>query len=400
MVITLIGSFLSNSQPTLKITWIFDINRGQFISIIGSVIFLIATIFYNSYSTKLEKEKDLKHTKELQEVRTENKKHKSELEIMNRFHAEVDNPIKSIYFILDLGSTLLKDNFRDFSCIIRFDLLDISIQFKTVRFDNQLSENTEYIEAKFVKGKNLADSPFITVSTSSFKNISEFYLDLKLINNLLPKNFTIRDLSDQTFYFYLSEEQTKLVKGIKLNVNNWDIFNKSGNAIHWRELKQDWIPDRKDLRVFYQEYQNRYYDYNTIQFFKEGFNYYEIVTYNTDTRSRIPKKNLVQMLDYVNDSESSLIIDIDNKWRIQNNALIDYLPLVVKNGLSLRIYRDTDNILKVSLSYKYAKNIILRCKYPENFIDSNENHRLIITWSSEKAVFYIDGKEVDEFIIN
>ena len=58
------------------------------------------------------------------------------------------------------------------------------------------------------------------------------------------------------------------------------------------------------------------------------------------------------------------------------------------------------DLLKVSLSYKYSGNILLTCKYPDNFSDSRDIHRLIITWDKTKAVFYIDGKVVDEIVIN
>lgn len=398
--VIILGPILISLYPNIKLKWLFNIPIGFSISTLGAIILLIGTICFNIYSNKVDQKRQIEFDKQLTARDNLIKKNAEELLIINRFHAEVDNPIKSIYFILDLGSTLLADNFSDFSCVIRFDILDITIQFKTVHIDNPLSEKTEFIEARFVKGKNIENSPFITVGSSSFKNLSEFYMDLRLINKLLPKDFSVRDLSDQSFYFYLSEKQTAFVKGIKINVNNWDIFNKMDREIHWRELKQDWLPDRQDLRVFYQEYQNRFYDYNIIQFFREGFNYYEIVHYNVDTRSRISTNDVEKMLTTINDIEGSLLFDIDNKWRIKNNALIEYLPLITQNGLSIRIYRDVDNILKVSLSYKYAKNIILRCKYPENFSDSTEIHRLIITWNSNNAVFYIDGKEVDEFKVN
>ena len=90
--------------------------------------------------------------------------------------------------------------------------------------------------------------------------------------------------------------------------------------------------------------QTRFYDYNQIQFFKEGFSYYEIVQSNIDTRSKISASDVAAMFYVVNDTESSLMLDIDNKWRIKNNAIIEYLPLTTKNKLSIRIYRDIDNL--------------------------------------------------------
>jgi hypothetical protein len=94
------------------------------------------------------------------------------------------------------------------------------------------------------------------------------------------------------------------------------------------------------------------------------------------------------------------MIKIDNKWLTKNSALIEYLPLTSKNGLSIRIFRDSDNILKVSLSYKYSNNVILKCKYPENYIDSRETYLLLVTWSKSNAKLYIDGEEVDQIKIN
>ena len=187
------------------------------------------------------------------------------------------------------------------------------------------------------------------------------------------------------------------VKGIKINVNNWDIFNKTGNKIHWREYKQEFLPDRHDLKIFYQEYQTRFYDSNQIRFFQEGFGFYEIVRSNMDTRSKISVDDINRNLSSVDDSVGTLIFDIDKKWRMKNNSYIEYLPLTTKNGFSIRIYRDTDNLLKVFLSYKYSQNVILRCRYPDNFSDSQDKYRLTITWSKKEAIFIIDGTVVDKY---
>ena len=393
------GSILSNILTNLKIKCIFNIQLGLFVSVLGAIFLLIATILFDCYSNKIESQNKIDFEKRLSGRDKIIEENNETLLLTNRFHAQIDNPIKSIFFILDLGATQLNNNFSDFSCVIRFINLDITALFRTIHFKNPRSENAEFFEARVVKGNNLNESPFVMVANSSFKNISELYLDLMLMIELLPDNFSIRDLNEQPFYFYLSEKQTTLVKGIKLNVNNWDIFNKKEDSIHWRELKQDWLPDRKDLKVFYQVYQTRFYDYNTIQFFQEGFSYYEIVHSNIDSRSILSQNDIDKIFQNINDEEGTLIFDIDNKWRVKNDALIEYLPFTSKNGVSIRVFRDSDNLLKLNLSYKYANNLMLKCRYPENFGDSREFHTLSLIWSKIKVTFFIDGKEVDEIKI-
>lgn len=397
--ITISGSFLIDAFPNLKVKWLFNFKMGLCVSTFGGIIFLLAAIFFNIYSNKVESEKQLTFQKQLAQRDKIIKENNESLILTNRFHAEVDNPIKSIFIIFDLGSVTLSNNFDDFYCIIRFPGLDITGQFQSVKFDNPLSENTQNMEARFVKGKDLESSPLTMIKIGSFKTISEFYLDLFLFTKLLPKDFKIRDLNGVNFYLYLSEKQTGLVKGIKINVNNWDVFNKREQKIHWRELKQDWLPHGENLRVFYQEYQTRFYDYNTIQFFQEGFNYYEIVHSNIDHRSILKKVSISNLFKNINVNKGTLVFEIDNKWRILNNALIEYIPVTSKNGVKIRVFRDSDNLLKVYFSYKYGKDLILRCKYPENFSDSKDYHNIIITWGADKVVFYIDGKEVDEIIV-
>ncbi|NQU85655.1 MAG: hypothetical protein HQ541_07840 [Mariniphaga sp.] len=396
--VSIYGGVLISLNPSDKVKWAFNIPTGILVTTIGAVLLLVGTIFFNICSSKLESDYKADFERKLADRDEIIRKNDERLLNLNQFYAEIDNPVKSMYFILDLGSTILNDNFDDFSCVIRFDLLDITAQFKTLRNENHpLSENTVNLETRIVKGKNLEVSPFVAMSIGSFKNMSEFYLNIMFIKNYLPKDFSLRDLNELRFYFFLSEKQTSIVKGIKLNVNNWDIFNRRENKIHWRELNLDWLPNRKDLKVFHQEYQTRFYDYNTIQFFKEGFSYYEVVQSNMDTRSQIKSSDI--NLSLLNDTSATFGVYIDNKWLVKNNALIEYLPLISKNGVSIRIFRDTDNILKVTLSYKYSKNVILKCKYPENYIDSRENYLLFVTWDKSKTVFYIDGQEVNQMII-
>jgi len=394
--ITISGSFLTDAFPELKLKWIFNFKMGLCVSTFGGILLLISAIFHNIYSNKIEAQKQLRFEKQLAERDQKIKNYNESLILTNRFHAEVDNPIKSMFMILDLGSVPLADNFKDFCCVVRFPDLDITGQYKSLNINNPISENTQCMEAKFVKGKNLDKSPFITVSSGSFRTISEFYLDLFLFVKLLPKDFKLRDLNGTSFYLFLSREQTKLVKGIKININNWDVFKKYESKIHWRVLKQDYIPKGEDLLVFYQEYQTRFYDYNTIQFFKEGFSYYEIVHSNVDNRSIVPKETVVQLLNSMNDREGTISLKIDSKWRVLNGALIEYLPVTSKNGIKIRIFRDSDNLLKIYFSYKRAKDLILHCKYPENFSDSKKFNQIILTYGAEKVVFYIDGQEVDE----
>lgn len=394
MAITISGTFLLDAFPNLKIKWLLNLKMGLCVSTVGGILLLFAMILLNVYSNKSETVKQTAFEQQLA-IRDQTIKEQNEnLLFTNRFHAEVDNPIKSMFIILDLGSAPLSDNFDDFKCIVRFPGLDITGQFKTMKFNNQMSENTQYMEARFVHGKDLEQSPFTSVKSGSFKTISEFYLDLSLFTKLLPENFKIRDLNGVHFYFYLSKAQTEFVKGIKINIDNWDIFNKKGKNIHWRELKQDWIAKDENMYVFYQEYQTRFYDYNTIQFFQEGFQYYEIVQSNIDQRSIISKETFSELFSSVDENQGSLLFTIDNKWKNKNGAMIEYIPATSNNGVKLRMFRDSDNVLKIYFSYKYQKDIMLRCKHPDNFSDS-ESHDVILTWGEKEVVFYIDGKGVD-----
>jgi len=395
--LTIISTIIMSLFPDIKINWCFKIPLGLFITTLGAIIFLVGTILFNRYSDKVVQENKNIFEKQLVARDKVIKEKTEELLLTNRFHAEVDNPIKSMFFILDLGSIPLSNYFNDFICLIRFVDLDITMQFRALSTDNLTSENTLFMEVRAVKGEDLTNAPFISSGTGSIKSISELYLDLFLFKKLLPQEFSIRNLNDQSFFFFLTEKHTSYVKGIKLNVNDWDIFNKTGSEIHWRKYKQNYLPDNFNLMIFHQEYQTRFYDYNQIRFFQEGFGFYEIIRSNIDTRSRISIDDVKKNFSALSDSAGTILFDIDKKWRIKNNAYIEYLPLITKGGFSLRIYRDNDNLLKVFLSYRYAQNIILKCKYPDNFSSSQDFYRLAITWSKDNAIFYIDGKDVDKY---
>jgi hypothetical protein len=207
--VSIFGSILIMFYPAYKLKLAFNIPMGISIVIMGAILLLVSTIYFDKYSVKIKNKYETDFDKKLADRDEVIRKNNEKLQITNRFYAEIDNPIKSLFFILDLGSTTLGDNFNDFSCVIRFDLLDITAQYRTIHYENHPpSENTVHLETRIVKGKNLENLPFVGVQSGSFKNISEFYINLMFIENFLPEGFSIRDISEQRFYFYLSEKQT------------------------------------------------------------------------------------------------------------------------------------------------------------------------------------------------
>jgi hypothetical protein len=398
--LALLGSLLASIIPDTKIKIFLNISLGIVITIIAGIILLISAIRLDHFTSKLEDQKQQEFSHELTVNRQKFEEYYNKNLLTERFHAEVDNTVQSMYLIFDLGNTLLENSFSDFCCIMRFIDLDITIQFKSLNNDFPASENAQFLEARIVKGKNLKNSPFMSVSKGSFKNMSEFYLDLNFIKRYLPEKFTVRDLENQSIYLYMSENQTKLIKNVKLNVNDWDVFIRGENKIKWREVKHDWLPKDSGLLLLHQECQSKYFDRCTIKYFREGFNYYQILESKKDTDSRVSIEEINKLLFPTFHEEGSLQIEISREWRKKNNKLIEYIPLITKNGFSVRVFRDSDNILKVYLGYLYADNLILRCKNSENYEDGRNNNSILFTWGKKGARLYIEGNEVDEVKIN
>ena len=128
MALTIFGSFLLSLYPNIKLKLLFNSPIGASIIFLGGIIFLIGNI----YTDKINQQKQIDFDKQLLERDNIIKNNAEKSLLTNRFYAELDNPINSMFFVLDLGSTLLSDNFRGFTCVIRFDLLDITVQFKTI----------------------------------------------------------------------------------------------------------------------------------------------------------------------------------------------------------------------------------------------------------------------------
>ena len=110
--ITIFGAIIISSYPNAKLKWTFNFPTGVSISTLGAIILLIGTISFNIYSNKVEKYNKDEFDRQLAARDKVINKNAEQLLITNRFHAEIDNPINSIFFILDLGSTVLADNFR------------------------------------------------------------------------------------------------------------------------------------------------------------------------------------------------------------------------------------------------------------------------------------------------
>ena len=82
-------------------------------------------------------------------------------------------------------------------------------------------------------------------------------------------------------------------------------------------------------------------------------------------------------------------------WLEKNGAYINYLPLTVRGSFKIKIFRDTDNLLKVLIGNSYAKEVTLICRKTDIFQPDQKIHSLYITWKRNNFNFYINGKLVD-----
>ena len=95
--ITVLGAIIISSYPNAKLKWAFNFPAGVSISTLGAIILLIGTIFFNIYSNKVEKYNKDEFNRQLAARDKVIKKNAEQLLITNRFHAEIDNPIKSMF---------------------------------------------------------------------------------------------------------------------------------------------------------------------------------------------------------------------------------------------------------------------------------------------------------------
>ncbi|MBC8320183.1 MAG: hypothetical protein H8E34_05615 [Bacteroidetes bacterium] len=63
--------------------------------------------------------------------------------------------------------------------------------------------------------------------------------------------------------------------------------------------------------------------------------------------------------------------------------------------MTVRVFRDVDNMLKILISYKYAKDLLLVCKYPENIVNRKDSDLLAFAWNENGAKLFINGNEID-----
>ncbi len=390
----ILGSILITTLPENKLKWAYNMPTGTGVVILGAVLLLIGTIFFDRYSSKIETKLKEENAKKLAERDKVIKNNSGQLKLAYQFNSEINNPVSSMLLVFDLGNTVLGNNFNDFSCIIQFKLLNITAQVRSVKTKNQNS-NSYFYETSIVKGKDISKSPKVLNSTGSNEALNQVYIDLFNLAKDLPEGYTLKNLNGESFYIFLSKGQIQFVKGIKLVVNNWDIFNLTEDRMVWKDMKQDWLPENDNLKVLHKIDEHDNYTNTDIQFYRNDFTKFEVSRSETTSSKNLNLNDLDQILSCLNENSGTLLISIDTSWRVRDNRRIIFLPKTISNGMSAMVFRDTDNILKVVISYKYAENIILQCRYPENFVNKNEYDRLAFAWNETGVKLFMNGNEID-----
>jgi hypothetical protein len=392
--LAILGSILITTIPENKLKWAYNIPTGTSVVILGAVLLLIGTIFFDLYSSKIETKLKEENSKKLAERDKIIKIKSEQLTLAYQFNSEISNPINSMFLVFDLGNTVLGNLFDNFLCIIQFKLLNITAQIRSVKSKNQNSSGYFY-ETSIAKGKYINKSPKVFNSTGSNESLNQVYLDLLTLTHDLPEGFTLKDLNGKSFYIFLTKEQIQFVKGIKLVVNNWDIFNITEDRMVWKDMKQEWLPENDNLKVLHKIDEHDNYTNTNIQFFRNDYTKFEVIRSDITSNKNLNLNDFDQILSCLNENSGTILISIDTSWRIKDNRRIIFLPKTVLNGMSVMVFRDTDNILKVVISYKYAENIILQCKYPENFINKKEYDRLAFAWNETGVKLFINSNEID-----
>jgi len=396
--ISIFGAILINTNPDDKIKWAFNIQMGSAVVIVGAIFILISTILFDSYSSKAESKKQKENDKQLAE-RDEIINQKTEqLTLAQRFNSEINDPVNSMYLIFDLD-TILGNQFDNFSCILQFKLLNVTVQVKSIKTDESNSNNY-YYQTSIVNGKDIRNSPHVFNSTGSNETLNRVYINLLMLTHYLPEGFTLKDFNNKSFYIFLTERQTQIVKRIGFNANNWNIYNINKAEMSWQDMKQDWLPENMELKVLHRIDKENNLTNTDINYFENPFSYSEIKHSYISSDKRIDKSYLDQILSSLNENSGTIVFGLDTNWRIKNNRLIEYLPKTTANGMTVRVFRDIDNILKIEISYKHAKDLMLTCKYPENIVNRKENDLLAFAWNEEGAKLFINGNEIDRINLN
>jgi hypothetical protein len=102
---------------------------------------------------------------------------------------------------------------------------------------------------------------------------------------------------------------------------------------------------------------------------------------------------------YIDPKVGSLDFGTGAEWLEKNNTFIEYIPLIQKDGFSIHIYRDRDNIFKVQISDTFGNNVVLKYEDFDKLKQSPTppGHLIIVTWKNGEDKLYIDGVLVDEY---
>lgn len=375
---------------------------------IGMTITLLGTIGYNSFTKKIEKkekvEKDkiekerIKLEKQLQNEILKSQENTDKLLNLNAFMNDANAKINRFYLILDLGSTLVGDNFNDFVIYVRFEELDLLYEFRAIPGaipDFPDEEKVLLIKSTLVKGKDINNNPLIFTGTHCFKNLSEMIFNLYFPTDIFPMDLTINKLQNTFYQLIVSSKHKNFIKEIKINANNWNIVNKVVNDANWKDFVEDWIDNEQPLSILYDKYETIYYDAHSIDPIRNGVHKYEIYHKLHEDLSKNIKfdKSILSELD---ESTGTLLIWIDNNWLLQDGRYLEYLPLFKKGKFKLHIFRDSDNKLKIEIGNSFVENITLEYLNDKLFSYEQKKHQVIITWNKSHFTLNINGKLVDE----
>lgn len=377
-----------------------DPNFGKLLAQIflyfAMALIIVANIGINYFGKKItenEKNEAKKIAAEGDEAVQKNLKTTETLLNMNRFLGEVDNKIKSIFFIINLSKTTNIKTWNDFYCLLDFNRFNRSYEF---RLNTNYNTSVNYL-AKSVENHNWSDNSSIVKISHYPKFQNQIVLDLWSLINNTPTELRIRDFSDDLLQILIDKTHCNLIKEMKLVINDWIVFERNCNNYNWEYDKPNWIPQHDlELMSYFVIFEGRHYRAQRINFFVEGATRFFIDKKYFDASKRVSEEDIGDFLSDINGEEGTLTFQIYNSFLIKANKYKEIVPLIKGQNFDLKIFRDTDNKLKVAMNTNHKNNIILEFSDLDRFSKRQHMHELVITWEKKRNCMYLNGDLIDE----
>ena len=367
----------------------------HWVVLVAGIAVLISTFAINTITNKIE-ERDKNKNVVLQNERDnaikKNEDNTSKLLNMSAFYSDAANRITNFYLILDLGSTLIKDNFDDFAIYLHFIEDDITFKFESYTTEKQPVENVWYVKSSATEGTHFDVNSVSSFGIQNFNNRSEIIFDLSFASKILPTKYAIKDLEGTFYQVVITSKHKNFIKEIKLNANNWNFVNMSCNSDTWKDFSDNWIEKNSDLSILYSRYEYKHYDSHRIDPVRNNVYRYEVIRTKYEDASKGTIANATTLLNSVDNLDGSIVIEIDNRWLLKDGNYINYFPKTEVNNFKLHIFRDTDNRLKVNIGNSVVSDVTLEFQNDKLFEYDQKIHGLTISWEKDLFTLYINGK--------